>query len=550
MKQRLFPSLALASFAVVSTAAWIGLQRDPSLEARLEVVSIRGDSGLTVPSRVYLFKDGRPFRLSPVEAMLPLRVDTFYRERLWRRGGSRPRTLEVTNDGESHFILLDGRGEYALPAGNYRVAAHRGLAFAAASVEFTLAAGGRRRIELRLEPVALPGAGHGPWLSGDDHIHLTREPEDDDVFLRWLQAEDLSVGNFLQLQRQVDAASQYGFGPEAEARAPGYSIRSGHESRSEFYGHVNLLGPERLTRPLSIGKVYADSADAYPFPSVLFREGRRLGATVGYAHFDGSMDHSTLPMDLALGGVDFVEVFQFGVLKTDRWYEVLNAGFRVTGIAGSDFPGNLSRFRPWPRSIPVLGPERTLIEDRGDGQGSAYERWADGVRRGAAIVSNGPLLTLTIDGRAPGAVLDWEGESIEVAAIAMAGFSRPLEALELVVDGRVISSLAGDGARRSLTLTARVPLRRSSWIAARARGRRQPGEPERWAHTNPVYVLRNRAPVHVAEARAAVLRRWLQDVAYYRSDVLTFAQPEQRQELLTRLDEATRVLERLPQPWR
>src|SRR5262245_58669030 len=112
MRRRPLPSLALASFAVVSTAAWIGLQRDPALEARLEVVSIRGDTGRIIPTRIYLFKDSRPFRLSPVEAMLPLRVDTFYRERLWSRDGARPRTLEVTLDGESHFLLLDGRGEY------------------------------------------------------------------------------------------------------------------------------------------------------------------------------------------------------------------------------------------------------------------------------------------------------------------------------------------------------------------------------------------------------------------------------------------------------
>jgi len=32
---------------------------------------------------MYPFKDGRPFRLSPVGAMLPLRVDLCYRERLW-----------------------------------------------------------------------------------------------------------------------------------------------------------------------------------------------------------------------------------------------------------------------------------------------------------------------------------------------------------------------------------------------------------------------------------------------------------------------------------
>jgi hypothetical protein len=30
---------------------------------------------------------------------------------------------------------------------------------------------------------------------------------------------------------------------------------------------------------------------------------------------------------------DFVEIFPFGVLKAEPWYEILNAGFRVTGSA-------------------------------------------------------------------------------------------------------------------------------------------------------------------------------------------------------------------------
>ena len=548
MIRRRSPLLALAAMALVSASAWVGLQRDPSLAARLEVAAVRRDTGQTIPARVYLFKDGRPFRLSPVDAMLPLRVDTFYREHLWRRGNERTRTLEVTLDDESHFILLDGRGVYELPAGNYRIEAYHGIDLAPALLEFTLAAGERRGIELGLEPVA--DAGRGTWLSGDDHIHLTREASDDEVFLRWLRAEDLSVGNFLQLQRQVDAAPQYGFGRKAEARAPGVSIRSGHESRSEFYGHVNVLGPNELIRPLSVGKVYANSPEAYPFPNVLFREGRQSGATVGYAHFDGSMKHSTLPMDLALGSIDFVEVFQFGVLKTEPWYELLNAGFRVTGIAGSDFPANLPRFKPWPRAIPLLGPERTLVRADVVRDESAYERWAEGVRNGAVVVSNGPLLDLTVNGQRPGAVLNSEGKPTKFKAIAEVWFSRPLEALDLIVNGRTIASQPGDGERRHLTLTAEVPLDDSAWIAARARGQRKDGEPERWAHTNPVYALRDRMPVHVPEARAAILRRWLGEVEYYRSDALTFSRPEQRQELLTRLDEATRVLSRPPPRWR
>src|SRR5207244_8597888 len=135
--------------------------------------------------------------------------------------------------------------------------AYHGLFWEPASETFVLKAAERRRVTLTL----LPLDGARGWVSGDDHIHLTRAAEDDEVFLRWLQADDLSVGNFLQLQRQADAAVQYAFGREGEARAPGFSIRSGQESRSEFYGHVNLLGPSRLLRPVSVGPMYANTPD-------------------------------------------------------------------------------------------------------------------------------------------------------------------------------------------------------------------------------------------------------------------------------------------------
>jgi hypothetical protein len=547
-----------ASLAVLAAClGQAGFQSNQENEAaRLEITVVRADAGRVTPARVYLFKDDKPFRLSPVDVLLPLRVDLFYRERVWRRGpdlsvpGSGPaRTLEVTNDGESHFILLDGSGRYELPAGNYRIEAYHGIFCEPVSEAFVLKAGEHRRLTLSLRPVE--AAKGDRWVSGDDHIHLTRAAEDNDVFLRWLQADDLSVGNFLQLQRQADAAVQYAFGKEGEASAQGTAIRSGQESRSEFYGHVNLLGPSRLVRPVSVGMMYANTAEAYPFPNRIFAEGRALGAAVGYAHFDGSMKHSTLPLDLALGAIDFIEVFQFGELKAERWYELLNAGFRVTGIAGSDFPANLGRFRPWPRAIPLLGPERTLVKVEGDPKPgrSAFDLWVEGVRRGEAVVSNGPLLDLVVEGRASGAVVDWRGDSKPIRGEASASAFRPLEALEIVVNGQVVATRAGDGKQRALRLPFEVPLAGSAWVAARVRAIRVANEPAIQAHTNPVYVLRDRRPVYIKAARDAVIARWKRELDYYRGTELTFADPEHRRELEAKLEEATRILQGEPKPW-
>jgi hypothetical protein len=149
--------------------------------------------------------------------MLPLRVDLFYRERLWMASGD-PDVLEVTCNDQSHFFLLKGRASFDLPAGKYRLEAFRGLFYSPGSVEFELRAGESRSISVKMENWA--GGARDEWLSGDDHIHLTRSLRDDQVFLRWLEAEDLSVANFLQLQqrrwtRQCNTRSPAGQASEA-----------------------------------------------------------------------------------------------------------------------------------------------------------------------------------------------------------------------------------------------------------------------------------------------------------------------------------------------
>jgi hypothetical protein len=530
---------------------------DVDMEATLDVRIVSRDTDRPTPARVYLFKDGMPFRLSPVDLLLPLRVDLFYREQLWRRpleaatrmGDRRTRTLEVSHEGESHFVLLDGQARYSLPPGRYRLEGYRGLCWAPAAEVFTLSPGERRAVTLTLEPVG-GELGRG-WVSGDDHIHLTRAREDDRDFLGWLEADDLSVGNFLQLQRQAAAAVQYAFGREGEATKEVYTIRAGEESRSEFYGHINMLGPSRLLRPVSVGAMYANSPEAYPFPSVLFSRGRALGAAVGYAHFDGSMKHSTMLMDLALGNVDFIEVFQFGVLKSEPWYDLLNAGLRVTGVAGSDFPANLAKYKPWPRAVPLLGPERTLVraESPTVAGRTAFDVWAEKVRKGEAVVTNGPLLDFTIDGQRSGAVIGWRGGNRIFRGEARAAFFRLLDGVEVVVNGRVVAAKRGDGSATELSLPFEVSATESLWVAARAKGHSLDGEPAFQAHTNPVYLLRDRKPVMVRAAREAVSARWKKEAEYYRAAELVFASPEHRRELDARIDEATRILEQEPRPW-
>jgi hypothetical protein len=509
--------LGVGLLAVVSYS-----QRDASMPTQsavsLTLTIERSDTGEQLPARVYLFKGDREFRLSPVDAMLPLRADLFYRERIWRRGAS-SNVLEVTENDRSHFILLNGQGTFELPASDdYRIEAYHGTFFRPAVESFKLEFGSSKDITLSLEPIA-PGS-QEKWLAADDHIHLVRAQEDDAVFLRWMKAEDLAVANFLELQRQQHAAMQWGFGEEAEARDAGYSIRSGHESRSRFFGHTLFLGAERMIQPLSIGLEYGNSPEAYPYPMVLFELGRKIGALTGFAHFYGSQPNSTLLMNLAHDTLDFVEVFQFGVLKTAEWYELLNAGFRVVGLAGSDFPANLSRFEKWPRVLPLLGPERALV--RAEPGESAYRAWAEGVRRGEVLLTNGPLLEFSANGERSGATLSWTGDSAVVEGRALATYHRPIEVVEIIRNGEVVAQQRGDGQAEEIPLDFEIELKESSWIAARVTAKSFEGEPTIQAHSNPIYFLRDGEPVRTESARASLRERWRSEVEYYRSNELTF----------------------------
>lgn len=468
-----------------------------------------------LPARVYLSKSGRPFRLAPVDAILPLKVDLFYRDTLWRRIPN-PKTLEVVHGDQSHFLLLTGKAQFDLPPGDYRIEAHRGLFFTPVAIDFTLKPG-----ESKTLPIDLKRWNEATrnWLSGDDHIHLPRTAAENETFLQWLEAEDLSVGNFLQLQRQIDAAPQYAFGPAGEAKHAGYSIRSGQESRCEYFGHVNLLGGNHIVRPLSIGSMYANAPAAAPWPAEIFRKGKAEGALTGFAHFHGSMPHSTLLMDLALGNIEFLEVFQFGKLWTDEWYELLNAGLRVTGIAGSDFPANVPRLNPWPKHIPLLGPERALVK-AAPGQ-SAYAAWAAAIRKGEVTVSNGPLVEIANDN---GVIR------------ARASFHQPIEALEIVRNGQVVTTATNN---TSLETTAPA---QPGWYAARARlPKPADPDPQLQAHTNPLYIG-NPAPDTATRARLAA--KWEAELNYYRSANLPFASTTERQAFFTEAEKALAILRR------
>jgi hypothetical protein len=285
---------------------------------------------------------------------------------------------------------------------------------------------------------------------------------------------------------------------------------------------VNLLGASELIRPMSTGIEYANDPPADPWPAMWFATARRAGAIVGHAHFFPQPQHSTIYLDAALGNLDFVEVLQFGALRDEAWYELWNAGLRVTGVAGSDFPVPLARRNPWPRWVPLLGPERTLVK-AAPGEKS-FETWATAIREGRVAVSNGPVIELALD-RATNTVR------------ATAAFHAPLETLEIVRNGTVVAAQKGDGSRTEFSVDVTVNAADCCWVAARARGRI--GSDAVLAHTNPQWLVPNPPADQLKAAREKIAAKWQAQLDLFRRAGIVFSTPARSREFF---DTAEQVL--------
>jgi hypothetical protein len=240
-----------------------------------------------------------------------------------------------------------------------------------------------------------------------------------------------------------------------------------------------------------------------------------LGATVGYAHpsmeafpDDGStarffqnprsVEARELVADAALGLVDSVDLMSpfnhNGAIFL--YHRLLSCGLRLAATAGTDTFLSFSHFAAvsnppgWARVYAQLGAEQLSVD--------AFKA---AIRAGRTFVTNGPWLSLEVNGRGPGTVLHLaEGDTLDVRA-----FVRGPGAERLILvgpDGTLAKADAlASGEVRLRTNVPDGPL----WIAAIARGGAHPNvlDSAVLAHTSPVYV--DVAGQRVARADAA---RW------------------------------------------
>ena len=249
-----------------------------------------------------------------------------------------------------------------------------------------------------------PDAAGRRWVSADVHVHMNYGGHYRNTpahLVLQARAEDLDIVENLIVNKEqrVPDIDYSGHGVDPASTADTLIVH-GQEFHTSYWGHLGLLGlrghrrccramPAIRTprRPASIRAMRRSLTS--PTPS---------GALVGYVHpfeeppqpltHPAHTDADELPVDVALGKVDYMEIVGFADHQATAavWYRLLNLGFRIPAAGGTDAMANYATLRG-----PVgLNRVYASVPDGALDSG----RWLEALRQGRTFATNGPLLDL------------------------------------------------------------------------------------------------------------------------------------------------------------
>ncbi len=426
--------------------------------------------------------------------------------------------------GAATYAYVPGRFPIELPDGAVRVEVVRGFGYRPLSRELAIDGDGelsRAPLVLPLEPVDGPAG--ADWIAVDCHVHFISPTS----ALLQARAEGVAIVNLLATQWGDHHTSGADLPAAVVADPTGrHMVVMGSENRQNMLGHIGLLGASDAVLPMAsagapearlgdpLTGLIADWADA----------AREQGGLALAVHFP--LPYAEVAADIVSGKIDAVEM---QALTPDidgpsirEWYRFLNCGYRLPIVGGTD---------KMSAEIP-LGAIRTYAQ-LDPGAPISFATWAAAVRAGRTFVSSGSFVDLEVDGCGPGDVINLGrgGGAVEVRAAASA--AQPvIDRLELIHDGVVIAATAAGGGDRA-SLSERVTVSKSGWLAARVTSREQIHSgfaTSMGAHSSPVYVDVDGRPAFAPDDAAAIgtiidgARTWVEQIATVRS-------PEERARL-------------------
>jgi len=411
------------------------------------------------------------------------------------------------------YFYSSGTVTLSVPNGRYDVLAVRGPLSMPVSSSASVRAGRSGSLDLVVK--RLWDARAAGYLSADQHVHLNA----DGVYrmtladtLPLLAGEDLDQlfpMSWNRLDRYVDEPLI----GERVASPDGYAVHQSQEVRSNFHGHVGMIGAREAFHPWFFGPNMPrfGSPDRSNGEVMAFAEANDILPT--YVHpialpqdpFE-DLEANPIPLELVSDGVltdnmgiELVCMWTNPLGVAEVWYRLLNIGQRTVATSGTDMFTDFQR-------TPAVGTARLYAEAPG-GRGDIDSSLSQ-VRAGRTFLTTGPALLFSIgkDAR-PGDVTSPGDRAWELTLIS----SEPVDVVEIVVNGEVIEQLDGIPGGETKVYNGRVSLPASGWIAARAHGGAEewPGMAvDQFAHSSPIWIgaVGSRDPQAASRAAADLIR--------------------------------------------
>jgi hypothetical protein len=286
-----------------------------------------------------------------------------------------------------------------------------------------------------------------------------------------------------------------------------------------------FLDINQLVKPVSLGPgITGGGNDDRPLRGGI-DEARKQGGTVIWCH--NTFGHEATPAALA-GRLHALNVFDGARTGNyeERYYHFLNLGLRLPLSTGTDW-----FLYDFARVYAAVPGKLTTAS------------WLDALKAGRCVATNGPLLTLTVDGAAPGDVLRLDRPRtvrVEAAAVGRHDFER----LQLVQNGKVVQTqpAAKKDSGYAARLVRQVRIDEPAWFAVRIDAQTK-NELNRllYAHSSPVYVELSGKGVFDVEA-ARSLQRELEEARDAIRQRGRFSTPAARDQVLALYERATKEL--------
>jgi hypothetical protein len=416
-------------------------------------ISVLNPAGHPTPARVFVTgEDGRAY--APDAAWMHA-DDKFVR-------AERP--------FEAHYFHSAGVSELTVPAGRIDVEVTKGFEYRFEKKNVLIASGRHSTLTVYLQPLNLPRDARAQWVSGDVHVHMNyggsyrNTPKN---LVAQAIAENLPIVEDLIVNKEqrIPDIAYFSNKPDAASTATNLLLH-GQEFHTSYWGHLGLLN---LTRNFLIPgyAAYPNTAAASLFPAnaIVADLAQEQRALVGYAHpfetvYDPSADARELPIDVAVGKVDYMEVMGFSdhKLTAEIWYRLLNCGFHLAAAAGTDAMANYASLRG------PVGLNRVYASVPAGALN--INSFLDSIKRGHTFASNGPLLGFTLGGRQIGDEVRLPAGENKVKFTAWMRSFIPIDHLQIVCNGQVVRDLKGD--RESMNVEDTIPISRSGWCLLRA----------------------------------------------------------------------------------